>query len=74
MVEIKMLSNEKNMLLRVLENYENYLYKDKKRTPEYKKIEQKKLEIIRERLNGKKPVYHLEKALGITDFGLGDEE
>jgi hypothetical protein len=66
MVEIKMLSNEKNMLVRALENYEKYLKKDSNKTKEYKKLEQERINIIKARIDGKKPSYEIEKALGMN--------
>jgi hypothetical protein len=67
MVEIKMLSNEKNMLVRALENYEKYLEKDSNKTKEYKKLEQERINIIKARINGKEPRYEVERAFGM-DF------
>lgn len=67
MVQIKMLSNEKNMLVRILENYETYLAKDKKKTSNYIKLEQERVNIIKARINGKEPRYEVERAFGM-DF------
>ena len=62
----KMLSNEKNMLVRILENYEKYLEKDSNKTKEYKKLEKERINIIKARIDGKKPSYEIEKALGMN--------
>ena len=62
MVQIKMLSNEKNMLVRILENYENYLVRDTKESKNYIKLEQQRVNIIKARINGKEPRYEIERA------------
>ncbi len=49
---IKLLSNENNMLIRILERYEEYIKKDDKLTDKYKELESKDIHIIKERING----------------------
>lgn len=61
MREIKMLSNERNMLIRILENYEQYIKSDKEITDDYKQLELHNLNIINQRVMGQIPKQEYEQ-------------
>lgn len=76
MKTIQLLSNEKNKLIRMLENYEHYVRKDKTKTEAYKSLELEDIYIIRRRIMGQAPKenYVLSKGIDASMLGLGEED
>lgn len=70
-MEIKMLSGERNKLIRILENYKIYLEKDKNLKADYKNMELKDIILIHNRLMGQVPVenYRVAKSVDPSVFG-----
>lgn len=71
-MEIKMLSGERNKLIRILENYKIYLEKDKNLKDDYKNMELKNITLIHNRLMGQVPVenYRVAKNDDLSVFGF----
>lgn len=72
MKTITMLSSERNMLIRILENYEQYINSDKKKTDNYKLLELQKINTIRQRAMGHSPKqdYEQRKYVDNSMFGF----
>lgn len=75
MKEIKLLSGERNKLIRILENYENYVKNDKRTSKSYKKLEIENIHLIYQRVMGQAPKEKIELTKNIDNsvFGFGDD-
>lgn len=71
-MQIKMLSGERNKLIRILEHYKDYVQKDKNLKDEYKKMELQNITLIHNRLMGQVPVenYRAVKSDDLSVFGF----
>ena len=76
MKTIKLLSNEKNNLVRVLEKHKKYLQEDNTITSKLKEIELENLEVLIRRANGEEPkeCVFVMKNVDVSVFGLVGED
>lgn len=75
MKEIKLLSRERNKLIRILENYEKYVKKDNSIEKSYKDIVIQDIHLIYQRAMGQAPKEKIELSKNIDNsvFGFGDD-